>query len=176
VVHRDRPVRPEARPQGGVQLEVAQPDRSQAEILCLYLRTDPLDEMVQVQGPVSRVHDRQPDTVGRQLAERLTQCLGDDGGVVAERPWQGERANRQVRPRQDDPSQALRGGHQQALAGDAVRAVGQMIGVILERAERNPGDRRPLKRGDDLRRSESLQANLVRGHGRPPVSRSGSLR
>ncbi len=144
MIHSDRPLRAESRPQGGVQLQVAQPDRAQAEALRLHLRGDPLDEVVQVHGPMSRVDDRQPDAVGRQLAERLAQRLGDT--------WQ------------DDPSQALRGGHQQAMSGDAVRAVGQMIGVIFECAERDPRHRRPLQRRGDLRRPEALQTDLGRGH------------
>jgi hypothetical protein len=136
----------------------------------------------QVERGVAGMDDRESRAVRRQLAQRLAQSLGDERRVVAERPGQRQRAQRHVRPRQDDATQTFRGDREEALAGDPVGAVGEMVGVILERTQRHPGDRGACHRRGDLGGPQAVEAHLGRGHRVLvvievlPISRSGTRR
>ena len=143
MVHRDRPVRPEAGAERRVELQVAQAHRAQAEPFGLDLRADALDEVDQVERRVPGVDDGQRDAVGRQLAERLARTPATRSRSYRNDQGSASVPERQVRPWQDHAAKALGRGHEQAVAGDPVRAVGQVGGVELERTQRDPRDRVP---------------------------------
>jgi hypothetical protein len=156
----------------GVELEPAEGVGSEALLRRLGLGADALQQMVEVERPVSCEHHDRAEAASGETVDRRTHPRLDERRLEAERARQVEAARGEVDGRQHDAAGQLRRADAERVRLERVDPEREVLAVELERPDRHVRERSALEHDAQLGRVQPLVPDL--GHAAGGGSNSSS--